>query len=137
MFPPKVDCLCSSQRVIFRHSNVQFKEHQREQAEQSWGPDSWFYQHSGQPIRDIVGRAYGVYECTPKQRALSQEYLTLALSIFARKIGAGKSHVVHAILTGSIDSLIAAIARRAHDSPFTREAILIEDWEAAFREISP
>lgn len=116
---------------------MQFKQQQREQAEQNWGPHSWFYQHSGEPIRTIVGRAYGMhlYPCTPREQSLSQEYLTLALSIFARKIGAGKSHVVHALLTGSVPSLIEAIGRRSQIASFL-ETSLIEDWEAAFREVS-
>lgn len=116
---------------------MQFKRHQREQLEKSWGAQSWFYQYSGQSIRDIVGRAYGIQSCTPRERALSQEYLTLALSIFAHKIGAEKSHVVHALLTNSVRGLRDAVWYKGGDpNDYPSEKEIAENWEAAFREVS-
>jgi hypothetical protein len=112
---------------------VQFKKQQREQILANWGPQSWFYQSLGQPARDIVGRAYSLIPCTPKERTLSQEYLTLALSIFARKIGAEKSHVVHGLLTSSLTSLIEAVGRKS-GAQLSLET-LSEDWTASFREV--
>jgi hypothetical protein len=113
---------------------MQFKRQQREAAAKTWNASNWFYQNLGTPAREIVSNAYGVNQCTPKQRAQSQEYLTLALSLFARKIGADKSHVVHAMLTGSLTSLMAALGRKS-GANFSTES-LAEDWQAAFRDVT-
>lgn len=113
---------------------MQFKRQQRELARANWGPESWFYQNLGQPARDIVGRAYGILSCSPREKARSQEYLTLSLSLFARKIGAEKSHVVHAVLTGSLSGLMSAICRREGANVSSKE--LAAAWEASFREVS-
>lgn len=113
---------------------MQFKKQQREAAAEHWGPSSWFYKQLGEPAREIVERAYGIKEGSKKELAQAQEYLTLALSLFARKIGADKSHVVHALLTGQLSSLMAALGRKPGVS-FSEQS-LAEDWEAAFREVT-
>ena len=92
---------------------MQFKREQREVFSKTWGPDNWFYQVLGEPARAIVEKAYSVRFCSARERAKSQEYLTLTLSLFARKVGAEKSHVVHALLTGRVESLLAAIGRKS------------------------
>jgi hypothetical protein len=114
---------------------MQFKRQQREAAAKYWNATSWFYQNLGTPARQIVEHAYGITTCTAKERAQSQEYLTLALSLFARKIGADKSHVVHALLTGSVDSLIDALGRKAHVRHVS-SITLADDWQEAFRDVA-
>ena len=113
---------------------MQFKAQQREQARENWGPGSWFYDNLGQPARDVVGRAYGILSCSPRERAVSQEYLTLALSLFARNVGAEKSHAVHALLTASITGLVIAIKKKEGVDVSTDS--LAEEWQNAFREVT-
>lgn len=115
---------------------MQFGAKQQEMALANWGPQSWFYQNLGQPARDIVGRAYGVLSCSNRERTSSQEYLTLALQIFAQKIGADKSHVVHALLTNSPRHLLVAIIRREelHETGTLSTKDLAEKWVQSFRE---
>jgi hypothetical protein len=125
---------------------MQFKRQQREAAAKTWNASNWFYQNLGTPAREIVSNAYGVNQCTPKQRAQSQEYLTLALSLFARKIGADKSHVVHALLTGSVEALANILTRRELNKGRTVLNAPVnytidwekfaEDWQAAFRDVT-
>jgi hypothetical protein len=112
---------------------MQFRKEQREAVARSWGMNSWFYLNLGQPIRDVIERAYGLKPCTPKERAASQEVLTTALSVFAQKIGAEKSHCVHALLTGRLDSLMAALGRKQGAS-FSSNS-LKEAWISSFREV--
>lgn len=114
---------------------MQFKEVQRAQLEAHWGEGSWFYQVLGQPAREIVEKAYGLRQCSARQRALSQESLDLVVSVFARRIGAEKTHIVHALLSGSLNSLMDALGRRAHVRHIN-DTFLAEEWQNAFREVT-
>jgi hypothetical protein len=120
---------------------VQFRAAQREQLSRTWNDQSWFFRSLGEPARDIVAQAYGVKPCTAREKSKSQEYLTLAASVFARKIGAEKSHVVHALLSGSVEHLCEAIGRRAKAAGVDfidadrADDQLREAWEASFREV--
>lgn len=92
---------------------MQFRREQREVFSKTWyEPNNWFRQVLGEPARAIVEKAYGARVCSAREKAKSQEYLTLTLSLFARKVGAEKSHVVHALLTGRIESLQDACYRK-------------------------
>lgn len=112
---------------------MQFKKVQRAELKANWGEGSWFYQNLGQPARDVVERAYGLRECSPRQRAASQEALTLVMSVFARRIGAEKSQATHALLSGSIEGLLAALGRKT-GARFSVETIR-EAWVSSFREV--
>jgi len=112
---------------------MQFKQEQQQQLAKSWGPSSWFYQNLGDPARRIVEGAYGVRFCSARERAKSQEYLTLALSLFARKIGAEKSQVTHALLTGEASKLLAAVGRKSGATFSISD--LSEAYQESFREV--
>jgi hypothetical protein len=112
---------------------MQFKKAQRAEFAVHWNENSWFYKNLGQPAREIVEKAYGLRKCTPRELHASQETLTTVMSVFARRIGAEKSHTVHALLTGSISGLTAAIGRKPGAS-FSIESIK-EDWEDSFRQV--
>lgn len=112
---------------------MQFKRDQREVMKEAWGSSSRFFSSLGQPAREIVEKAYSLRFCSARERAQSQEYLTLAVSLFARKIGVQKSQAVHALLTGRMDKLLE-IKGRKPGAVFSINTIE-EDWQASFREV--
>lgn len=112
---------------------MQFKKAQRSQLQKHWHGGSWFYKSLGPPARAIIECAYGLKECTPKLRAVAQDDVTTALTIFARRVGCEKSHIVHALLTGSIKHLKKALHSLQGN---TDENYLRNAWEAAFRDIN-
>lgn len=112
---------------------MQFKSEQRAYIETSWGKGSWFFDNLGFPARAIVERAYGLRTCSPTEMSKSQEALTLVTSVFARRIGAEKSQVVHALLTGELNKLLAAIGRKKGAQFSTGQ--LAEEWQQAFRDV--
>jgi hypothetical protein len=115
---------------------MQFRQPQLEALQCNWHGGSWFYSNLGLPARLIVEAAYGLINIpviTPNQRKKAQEDLTTAMSIFARRVGCDKSQAVHALLSGSIESLHRAIERNGNASS---EQELRDAWEAAFRDIN-
>lgn len=112
---------------------MQFKQEQLQQLSRSWGPESWFYEVLGPPAREIIERAYGIRHCAARERSKSQEYLTLALSLFARKVGADKAQVVHALLTGKVESLLAAMGRKP-GAIFSIDEVE-QAFQSSFREV--
>jgi hypothetical protein len=112
---------------------MQFKKAQRAELHRTWGPQSWFFQVLGAPAREIIECAYGLKGTEAARRTKCQEDVTLALSIFAQKIGCDKSHVTHALLTGSLTHLCLAL-HRIGEHP--RESTLRNAWSDAFREVN-
>lgn len=113
---------------------MQFKRVQREQLLEVWGAGSWFYANLGPAARVIIECAYGIVDIpqiTPRERAKAQDDVTLAMSIFARRIGCDKSHVVHALLSGSFDGLQRALERNGNASS---EQVIRDAWQSAFRD---
>ena len=127
---------------------MQFKKAQRAQLHKTWNPKSWFYQHSSLPIRDIIAKAYGITLCKAAERQKCQEDVSLALSIFARKLGCDKAHVTHALLTGDIQALIRATVKFKGQSMDDRlqtayafrtgfdSHAFVAAWEHSFRDIN-
>jgi hypothetical protein len=112
---------------------MQFKRAQREELSRSWNKESWFFSELGLPARGIIMRAYGLEICSPKIRTKCQEDVSMAVSNFARKIGAEKSHVTHAMLSGSILHLKRALAKKGLTC---EDATLTYEWQNAFRELN-
>jgi hypothetical protein len=112
---------------------MQFKRAQRGQLQRNWHGGSWFHKNLGPPVRSIIERAYGIEECEPKDRTKAQEDVTVALALFARSVGCEKSHVVHALLSGSIKALQRAVHKAGGN---VTEDLLRSAWQNAFRNIN-
>jgi hypothetical protein len=115
---------------------MQFGVTQREQLRRNWYGESWFYTNLGSPARTLIEAAYGIInvpQVTPKQRAQAQEMVTTSLSIFAHRTGCDKSHVVHALLSGSIEGLQRALERTGNASSELELRVI---WESCFRDVA-
>jgi len=112
---------------------MQFKRAQREELARSWNKESWFFNELGLPARQIIARAYGLEVCDPKTRTKCQEDTSLVVGLFARTVGAEKSQVAHALLSGSLKHLEVALRRNGitHSN-----AHLSKSWQEAFREVN-
>lgn len=112
---------------------MQFRKHQRAELTRTWNTKSWFFRNLGEPAREIVEKAYGLKVCTPAQRTLAQEDITLVMSIFAAYCGCDKSHVTHAFLSGSVDHLHLALKRL---QVVIDDDILKQHWVESFRRVN-
>lgn len=115
---------------------MQFKRKQRDALLRSWHGGSWFYTSLGPPARSIVEQAYELPDgviVPNSQKARAQDDLTVIMAIFARRIGCDKSHAVHALLSGSIESLQKALIRAGQRAD---KGHLLKAWESSFRDVS-
>lgn len=98
---------------------MKFGKDQQETLKRNWNNRSWFYCMSAEDICDYIQCAYGLKVSKPitaaqyqKFQPFCQEFVSAALYTFARKLGCKKSHVVHALLTGSVSHLLQALERQ-------------------------
>ena len=112
---------------------MRFGKSQREQLQRTWNEKSWFYRNVGIPVRVVIEVAYGLTPSVASHQTKCQEDVSLALELFAGKIGASKSQVVHALLTGDFLSLMRVLIR---DSGGGIPHSLGEKWVESFREVS-
>lgn len=113
---------------------MQFKKSQRAELIRNWSSSSWFFQVSSEHIKSIIERAYGIRGCKAHEMHKCQEDVSLAVATFARSIGCEKGQATHALLSGSIKHLLAAICRKAGATTSAQE--IADAWEQAFRSIN-
>lgn len=115
---------------------MRFSKGQRATLVRTWNVDSWFYQYSSEPVRHIIEHAYGLRACDAKTRTKCQEDVSLALSLFATKVGCGKDQACHALLSGSILHLLKALEKvYAETQPDgLSPSTILDAWVDSFRE---
>jgi len=113
---------------------MHFGKRQREVMAKSWKQGNWFYDKLEPLYQEIVGKAYGCLLSTAGTRSWCQEVTSTALSNFAQKIGATKSHVVHAMLTGEHETLFNGLAPGVWQFGLARH-VAMGDWQDSFKEV--
>lgn len=89
---------------------MQFRKAQRAELARNW-EKSWFRLALPSNGQRLIEEAYGLVVVKEPVRNYAQFQLSDALSTFALDLGCDKSHVTHALLTGSVESLMRALGK--------------------------
>lgn len=115
---------------------MQFGRQQLEQLQRVWVPGFWFFDALEPLHREIIAKAYYLHsapQVSKREAYWCQVIVDLALDSFSQKLDTPKSHIVHALLSGS-QGHTAQIIAQAHANFYNLGRSASELLRKSFRE---